>query len=170
MSLHRSGPSTSTRKHWTFPANTSGKTWPQWQLRLRYSGLTTASKPDVICDIGHNAHGLRLVFDQLRAVAPGYHHVYIIFGVVGDKDVEAISPLMIGPGGNVSYILTQPSTQRAMPVERLAATLERHGISGISAPTVAEAIAIANKEAAAEDLIFIGGSNFTVSDALTLFP
>lgn len=128
-----------------------------------------ASQPDVICDIGHNAHGLRRVFDQLRAIAPQYRHVYIIFGVVSDKDVDAIAPLMIKPGGNVSYIFTQPSTQRAMPVEQLSSTLERHGISGITTPTVAEAVALAKKAAAAEDLIFIGGSNFTVSDAVTLF-
>ena len=128
-----------------------------------------AEQPDIICDIGHNAHGLRRVFDQLRSVAPQYRHVYIIFGVVSDKDVEAIAPLMIKPGGNVSYIFTQPSTQRAMPVEQLSSTLERHGISGITTPTVAEAVALA-KKAAAEDLIFIGGSNFTVSDAVILFP
>ena len=27
------------------------------------------STPDIICDIGHNAHGLRQVFDQLKQVA-----------------------------------------------------------------------------------------------------
>ncbi len=147
-----------------------------------------AEKPDIICDIGHNAHGLRRVFEQLRKVAPNYRHVYIIFGVVSDKDVEAIAPLMIQPNrlndtaqsgsspacgpssaeadSNVSYILTQPSTQRAMPVACLAATLERHGITGITTSTVTEAVALAKKEAAANDLIFIGGSNFTVSDAV----
>lgn len=151
-----------------------------------------AEKPDIICDIGHNAHGLRRVFEQLSAVAPRYHHVYIIFGVVSDKDVDAIAPLMIKPGEcgaipsidlnpgpavvlraeeaaacNVSYILTQPSNQRAMPVDVLAARLAAYGISGRLIPSVAEAIALAKKEAAAEDLIFIGGSNFTVSDAVS---
>jgi len=128
-----------------------------------------SERPDIICDIGHNAHGLRRVFEQLREVAPQYRHVYIIFGVVSDKDVEAIAPLMIKPSNKVTYILTQPSTQRAMPVTRLAATLDRHGITGIQTSTVAEAVALAKKEAAAEDLIFIGGSNFTVSDAYPLF-
>ena len=129
-----------------------------------------AEKPDIICDIGHNAHGLRRVFDQLREVAPNYRHVHIIFGVVSDKDVDAIAPLMIKPGDDVSYILTQPSTQRAMPVDVLAARLAAYGISGRQIQTVTEAVTLAINEAAAEDLIFIGGSNFTVSDAVTLFP
>lgn len=124
------------------------------------------STPDIICDIGHNAHGLKRVFDQLREIAPQYRHVHIIFGVVSDKDVDAIAPLMIKPDGHISYIFTQPSTQRAMPVRRLAYKLNRYGISGATASTVARAISRARKEAAAEDLIFIGGSNFTVSDAV----
>lgn len=153
-------------------------------LRGRWEKL--AEKPDIICDIGHNAHGLRRVFEQLRTVAPQYHHVYLIFGVVSDKDVDAIAPFMIKPAvkgaqpwicsqpepgddTNVSYILTQPSNQRAMPVDQLAARLAPYGISGIQVPTVSEALSLARKGAAAEDLIFIGGSNFTVSDAVALF-
>ncbi len=149
-------------------ANTSRMAWAAHLTGLHGRWEKIGSKPDIICDIGHNAHGLRLVFDQLRAVAPDYHHVYIIFGVVSDKDVDAIAPLMIKPEGRVSYILTQPSTQRAMPVECLASALEKYGISGRHTSTVAEAVTLAKKEAAAEDLIFIGGSNFTVSDAVAL--
>lgn len=136
-------------------------------LRGRWEKLRV--NPDIICDIGHNAHGLRRVFEQLRAVAPQYRHIHIVFGVVSDKDVDAIAPFMIHPDGQVTYIFTQPSTQRAMPVAELAARLAPYGISGKQVPTVAEAVAMAQKEAAAEDLIFIGGSNFTVSDAVDLF-
>ena len=128
-----------------------------------------AGSPDVICDIGHNAHGLKNVFDQLRELAPQYRHIHIIFGVVSDKDVDAIAPLMIQPGSNVSYILTQPSTQRAMMVQQLADALARHGISGPTTSTVAEAVTLARQAATPSDLIFIGGSNFTVSDAYPLF-
>ena len=145
-----------------------------------------SERPDIICDIGHNAHGLRRVFEQLREVAPQYRHIYIIFGVVSDKDVDAIAPLMIKPcgspsdnygstlagdqsapeAGGVTYILTQPSTKRAMPVELLAEKLSRHGITGIHTSTVGEAVAHARQAASPADLIFIGGSNFTVSDAV----
>jgi len=178
------------RAHYGIEADTSRLEHSAHLTGLHGRWEKLASSPDVICDIGHNAHGLRRVFDQLRAVAPQYRHIFIIFGVVSDKDVEAIAPLMIEPdgtpdgapvstpasgrlaqkpGGNVSYILTQPSTQRAMPVDQLAATLERYGITGITAPTVAEAMAIARQSATPADLIFIGGSNFTVSDAYPVF-
>ena len=134
-------------------------------LRGRWEKVGAA--PDIICDIGHNAHGLRLVFDQLRAVASNYHHVYIVFGVVSDKDVDAIAPLMIKPDDRVSYIFTQPSSQRAMPSSELSARLAAYGIFGMTGATVASAIAAAKAAATPNDLIFIGGSNFTVSDAVT---
>ena len=102
-------------------------------------------------------------------IGNGWDHIYIVFGVVSDKDVDAIAPLMITPCERVSYIFTQPSTQRAMPVAQLAARLALYGISGIQVSTVAEALSLAKKEAAAEDLIFIGGSNFTVSDTVMGF-
>jgi dihydrofolate synthase/folylpolyglutamate synthase len=133
-------------------------------LRGRWEKVSAT--PDIICDIGHNAHGLRQVFDQLRAVAPKYHHVYIVFGVASDKDVDAIAPLMIKPSDRVSYIFTQPSTQRAMPAAELSARLSAYGISGMTSTTVASAIAAAKAAATPNDLIFIGGSNFTVSDAV----
>lgn len=179
------------RTHYGITANTARLAEASRLAGLHGRWEKLSERPDIICDIGHNAHGLRRVFEQLRAVAPRYHHVYIIFGVVSDKDVDAIAPLMIKPGEcgaipsidlnpgpavvlraegaaacNVSYILTQPSNQRAMPVDVLAARLAAYGISGRLIPSVAEAIALAKKEAAAEDLIFIGGSNFTVSDAV----
>ena len=135
-------------------------------LRGRWEKV--GSNPDIICDIGHNAHGLRQVFDQLRDVAPRYHHVYIVFGVVSDKDVDAIAPLMIKPCDLVSYIFTQPSTQRAMPAAVLAGKLAACGICGLTSTKVASAIAAAKAAATPNDLIFIGGSNFTVSDAVAV--
>lgn len=154
------------RTHYGITANTARLAEASRLAGLHGRWEKLSERPDIICDIGHNAHGLHRVFDQLRAVAPHYRHAYVIFGVVSDKDVEAIAPLMIKPDGNVTYILTQPSTKRAMPVELLAEKLSSHGITGIHTSTVAEAVARAKKEAAAGDLIFIGGSNFTVSDAV----
>ncbi len=127
---------------------------------------TLRHNPDIICDIGHNAHGLLPVFTQLRKVSGSYSHIFIVFGVVSDKDVDAIAPEMILPDGHFSYILTQPSTGRAMPVATLAGKLAGYGISGKTAPSVAEALAAARAQAAPSDLIFVGGSNFTVSDAV----
>lgn len=127
---------------------------------------TLSHRPDIICDIGHNAHGLLPVFSQLQKVRKGYGHIYIVFGVVSDKDVDAIAPAMPIPDYRVSYILTQPSTGRAMPVATLCDKLSKYGIAGQTSPTVAKALDEAKTQAAPDDLIFIGGSNFIVSDAV----
>ena len=125
-----------------------------------------SSHPDVICDIGHNAHGLRQVFSQIEDSAGRYDKIYIVFGVVSDKDVEAVAPLMPHQSDSLQYLLTQPSTGRAMPVEVLAARLAPFGLEGRCFSRVGDALREALSLAGPSDLVFIGGSNFTVSDAL----
>ncbi|MCF0164163.1 MAG: bifunctional folylpolyglutamate synthase/dihydrofolate synthase [Bacteroidales bacterium] len=136
-------------------------------LRGRWEKV--ASLPDMICDIGHNAHGLKYVFSQLAAEADKYRHIYIVFGVVGDKDIDAVAPFMVKPGEKFTYLLTQPSSPRRKAVGELASALERYGIYGNQYHSVYEAIDKALSIAAKNDLIFIGGSNFVVADALEKF-
>lgn len=125
--------------------------------------------PKVICDIGHNAHGLKQVFSQLQKVSVKYKKVYIIFAVVADKDVEEIAQLMIKPCEKINYIFSKSSTSRALAAENLAERLSPFGISGVVKPTIFEAIDYVESIANSDDLIFIGGSNFTVADALSYF-
>ena len=157
-------------------------------LRGRWEILS--QKPLTICDTGHNGHGLRYVAEQLRTTlnnsTPFYTtlnnstpSLHIILGMVNDKDIDTVLTLL--PTEAV-YYFTQPATSRALPAEELLRRWQQlHPIANtqypitdtrypISAyPTVREALAAAQEAASADDIIFIGGSNYVVGEVLQQF-
>jgi dihydrofolate synthase/folylpolyglutamate synthase len=49
---------------------------------------TLSENPKIVCDTAHNIHGMRYVTEQLQA--ENYKTLRIVFGVVNDKDVDAM--------------------------------------------------------------------------------
>ena len=72
-------------------------------------------EPLVIADIGHNAHALRHNFAQLEAMN---RPLIIVYGIMADKDLDAIIPLM---PRSARYIFTAPATPRALPAGEILA-------------------------------------------------
>lgn len=130
-------------------------------LRGRWERLQ--EKPLTICDTGHNSHGIQYVARQLKELTNP--HVWIIFGMVNDKDTNVVMRLMPS-GERYHYIFTTPDTQRARSAEEMLALWGKDGIA-INHPK--EAISYAQAQAKDEDAIFIGGSNYLVGYALSLF-
>lgn len=165
--------------------------------------------PDILCDIGHNPPALKRNFAQLEdyLAAGRYDRLVIVYGVMADKDLDGILPLM---PREATYIAVAPDTPRAMKVDvlygQLSAALPGQVVFGGS---VAEGLRIALglavgpsaavcsasqashadpfRENAAESpqpilhaigseseskrgekvLIYVGGSTFVVSEAVT---
>ncbi|MBR4065113.1 MAG: bifunctional folylpolyglutamate synthase/dihydrofolate synthase [Tidjanibacter sp.] len=126
-------------------------------LRGRWQVVLT--EPMVVCDTGHNAHGIKEVTAQVAQCH--YRKLFVIFGLANDKDLGEILPLL---PQHAYYIFTRASVDRAMPAEEIAAAAERYGLQGEVQPTVAEAYDAARAAAAPEDMILVGGSTFIVSD------
>ena len=126
---------------------------------------TLHKKPQVICDIGHNPPALRLNFSRLAAMG---RKLIIVYGIMADKDLEGIAPLL---PADATYILVSPETPRALPHHALFERLSRlrPGLSLREAPGVADGIALALSLAGPRDLIYIGGSTFVVTEAITYF-
>lgn len=122
-----------------------------------------SGKAKIICDTGHNAHGLRWVAEQVDRISCEYEQVFFILGIAKEKDVHAIAPLL---PRNVHYIFTQAAGSRALPAADLANALSDHGLSGTVTFRVADALRKAESLAGARDLIFVGGSNFVVAEVL----
>ena len=120
----------------------------RWE-RLRESPL-------VIADIGHNAHALKSNFAALEAMN---RPLIIVYGIMADKDLGAIIPLM---PRKARYIFVAPDTPRAMPAEEI----QRRCGFGITAPSVKAGMEIAMKEAAQDTVIYVGGSTFVVAEVL----
>lgn len=139
-------------------------------LRGRWEVLRTS--PLVICDTGHNAHGIRYVAQQLTALQQQHQcDLHIVFGMVNDKDVDVVLPLL---PANAAFYFTQAHTRRAIPAAELQAmwrTLHhelpdtRSGAYNDVPAAVAAALAAAGKQS----VVFIGGSNYVVGEALPVF-
>ncbi len=152
-------------------------------------------QPLTICDTGHNSHGLKYVAEQLkrlqeekRQLSNANCQLRMVFGMVDDKDVDVVMRLL--PRDAV-YYFTQAKTHRAIPAARMlelwqkelakeelstvncrTALADRSRLSrdkNYQFSTVKEALLAAQKEATDEDIIFIGGSNYVVGEALTYF-
>ena len=136
--------------------------WGRWQRVCR--------EPEVICDIGHNPPALKENFGRLTALQREGRNLIIVYGIMADKDLAGIAPMM--PAG-ATYILTAPDSPRSMPAEELAARLAelRPDIKTETVPSVADAVrrAMALAQDLPKPLIYIGGSTFVVAEALPLF-
>ena len=117
--------------------------------------------PLVVCDTGHNAHGIAYVAEQLKATP--HRDLYCVVGFARDKDLAHILPLL---PREAHYIFTQAQTDRAMPAEELTAKAAIYGLRGEAVATVKEALERARELAGTEDMIFIGGSTYVVAEAL----
>ena len=127
-------------------------------------------KPDMLCDIGHNPPALARNFAQLEEyLAQGrYDRLVVVYGVMADKDLDGIIPLM--PRKAV-WIAVAPDTPRSMKAEilfeRLRASLPGEVLFGGSvADGLALALDLARSGSADNTLIYIGGSTFVVSEAV----
>lgn len=123
---------------------------------------TLGENPRTVCDAGHNIGGIKYIVEQLKRES--HHTLRIVFGMVGDKDIETVLKMM---PKEATYYFTQASIKRALPATEMKQKAARHGLQGECYPTVAEALEAAQKESSPEDFIFIGGSCFVVADLLS---
>jgi len=84
-------------------------------------------------------------------------------GVVNDKDIANILQLL---PKNATYYFCQAKIPRALEVDILAEKAMAVGLSGTAFPTVEAAYQAAQKNATAQDMIFIGGSTFVVAEVV----
>lgn len=120
-----------------------------------------SDNPRIICDTGHNIGGFELTVKQL--MAEKYEKLHIVIGMVNDKDISAV--LSILPK-NALYYFTKASVPRALLAEELKKLAQAYELQGNSYANVQLAMKAVKDNAIAQDLIFVGGSNFIVADVL----
>lgn len=128
--------------------------------------IVKQSNPKIICDTGHNTGGIRYVSEQLQSEP--CDHLRIVIGMVSDKDIGHVLELL--PKYAI-YYFTKANILRALDEKELAKLAASNALSGKTYPSVKEAVETAIKESTEKDVVFIGGSNFVVAEALeTLQP
>lgn len=120
---------------------------------------TISREPRVVCDTGHNTHAFELLVQQALAECEGKLHW--VLGTANDKDSQGILSLL---PKNSSFYWTSCSSPRGKDSRVLAKEAEELGLRGMSFASVMLALEAAKSNAAAEDLIFVGGSTFVVAD------
>lgn len=129
----------------------------QTHLKGRWQKLQ--EQPLVVCDTGHNAEGVAEVMQQIRQQT--YQQLYIVWGMVRDKDPSAILQLL---PRDAYYFFCQASIPRALPAVELAEKARVAGLRGEVAEEVNTAVAAALAKATPKDFVFVGGSTFVVAE------
>ena len=128
-------------------------------LQGRWQVLGT--EPKIICDTAHNKEGLTSVMKQLKEES--FNHLHIVFGVVNDKDLEGIIPLL---PELATYYFCKPNVQRGLDAEILKKTFAKNGLKGEVYNSVKIALSVAKSNAKVTDLIYVGGSTFVVAEII----
>jgi dihydrofolate synthase/folylpolyglutamate synthase len=117
--------------------------------------------PKVICDVAHNKEGLTYVIKQLEEET--YQNLHLVFGVVNDKDLNSILPLL---PKKATYYFCKPNIERGFNAENLKQIFNDYGLVGNSYPSVNQSYEDAKKKAQSNDLIYVGGSTFVVAEII----
>lgn len=117
--------------------------------------------PFTVCDTAHNTEGLSLVMKQILAL--NFEKLHIVFGVVKDKKLESIIPLL---PVKAHYYFCKPNVLRGLNQVELQETCSQYTVMGEAYNSVEQAFHAAKLAASKNDVIFIGGSTFVVAEII----
>ena len=117
--------------------------------------------PTVICDTAHNAHGLKIVINQLKKEK--YDQLHIVLGLVNDKNLTEILPLF---PKNAIYYFCKPDISRGLEQLILKEKAAEFNLVGQTYISVSNAYQAAKENAKENDFIYVGGSTFVVAEIL----
>jgi dihydrofolate synthase/folylpolyglutamate synthase len=118
-------------------------------------------EPLTICDTGHNPEGIKEVLKNINATP--YEHLHMVIGMVNDKDISKVLSLL--PAG-ATYYFCRPDIPRGLAAEKIREQAAAFGLYGDAYPNVKAALKAAQKKAAKNDLVFVGGSTFVVAEVV----
>ena len=140
----------------------------RWETLARYKDGGTR----VLCDTGHNQGCFEYIGPQLQSLIDEGHPLHIVFGMVSDKDVQTVLSLL--PKAPATYYYCNAPTPRALPAAELARMAEEQGLEGQVYQSINEAMDAALAQTREAELlppeqrpiVFVGGSNFIVCEAM----
>ena len=125
----------------------------------RWQVLDTS--PLTICDTAHNAEGISLNIEQLERMPCSDLH--FVLGFVNDKNLDSVLSLF---PKEATYYFTKADIPRALDEKVLEKQAADAGLKGNAYSTTDKALAEARNAAKSDDLIYVGGSTFVVSELL----
>lgn len=117
--------------------------------------------PLAIADTGHNVAGINEVNRQLAETK--YNKLHFVLSVVNDKDIDGILQLL---PKEAEYYFCKADIPRGLSADILAEKAINCGLQGKVYESVRKAYSTALGNAQEGDLVFVGGSNFTVAEVV----
>ena len=117
--------------------------------------------PKIICDTAHNKEGLAIVLNQLKKQP--FKRLHIVLGFVADKKLETMLPLF---PSSASYYFCKPAISRGLSEAVLEANAKKFNLLGKKYSSVKLALKSALLNANQQDIIYVGGSTFVVSEII----
>ncbi|MBR0177673.1 MAG: bifunctional folylpolyglutamate synthase/dihydrofolate synthase [Bacteroidales bacterium] len=117
--------------------------------------------PLTVADTGHNVAGITEVVRQLAEMQ--YGKLHFVLGMVNDKDIDSVLQLL---PRNADYYFCKANIPRGLDANILAEKAFEMGLRGQVFESVSHAYRSAVNNAHFGDLVFVGGSNFTVAEVV----
>ena len=117
--------------------------------------------PLTIADTGHNPAGISEVVRQLAEMS--YNRLHFVLGMVNDKDIDSVLQML---PRNCEYYFCKADIPRGLDANILAEKAFDMGLRGQVFESVSHAYRSAVNAAHFGDVVFIGGSNFTVAEVV----
>ena len=117
--------------------------------------------PLAIADTGHNVAGINEVNRQLAETK--YNKLHFVLSVVNDKDIDGILQLL---PKEAEYYFCKADIPRGLSADILFEKATNSGLKGKVYESVRNAYSSALSNAREGDLVFVGGSNFTVAEVV----
>ena len=120
-------------------------------------------KPIIICDTAHNEAALREVISQL--IEMEYSDLHFIIGFSNDKNLEKISKLF---PEDSKYYFVQSKVGRARNSKEVRDVFKSNNRNGNYFESIEKTIKHVKGVCKENDIIFVGGSTFVVSEVLQI--
>lgn len=117
--------------------------------------------PLAIADTGHNVAGIKEVTKQLENT--DFKKLHFVLSVVNDKDIDGILELL---PKYAEYYFCKADIPRGLDANILANKARDCDLKGEVYESVKQAYSAACNNAQDGDLVFVGGSNFTVAEVV----
>ena len=117
--------------------------------------------PLIICDTAHNEPALNEVISQL--INLDYYNLHIIIGFTDDKNIDKIAKIF--PTDSIYYFV-RPNIKRAIDNDLIMRVFNKNKRVGKKIGSVKLAFEMVCRNANKNDVIFIGGSTFVVSEII----
>jgi dihydrofolate synthase/folylpolyglutamate synthase len=133
----------------------------RWEGRLE----TVESRPHTVLDGAHNPDAASAVAEYLAGIrrSRSRSRVLLVWGMMRDKDREGFLDRLLPFVDDV--IVTQVRGPRATPAPELEALVRERGRTAHVKPDPADALALARRMAAPDDMVLLTGSLLLVGEA-----